>query len=71
MDIQEFMDMVFRAQFETKEEWFAFKDEVYAIFNQMSESDKQIIIEDNTLEMLSMIISAYEYEDQQNQKERQ
>ena len=71
MDIQEFMDKVFRAQFETKEEWFAFKDEVYAKFNQMSESNKQIIIEDNTLEMLSMVISAYEYEEQKKREVRQ
>lgn len=70
MDTQEFMDMVFNAQFETKEEWFAFKDKVYTIFDQMPENDKQIIIEDNTLEMLSMIISAYEYEDEQNSKKR-
>lgn len=68
MDVQEFIDMVFRSQFETREEWFAFRDEVYAIFNQMSKSDQEIIVEENALEMLSMIISGYEYEEERLSK---
>lgn len=68
MDVQEFMDMVFRAQFQTKEEWFTFRDEVYAIFDQMPKSDQEIIVDENALEMLSMIISGYEYEEERLNK---
>lgn len=68
MDVQEFMDMVFRAQFQTKEEWFAFRDEVYAIFDQMPKSDQEIIVDENALEMLSMIISGYEYDEERLSK---
>jgi len=61
MDVQEFMGMVFRAQFETKEEWLAFRDEVYSMFDSLSKEDKEIVVEENTLEMLSMITEGFEY----------
>ncbi len=60
MDVQEFMDMVFRAQFETKEEWLAFRDKVFSIFDSLSEEDKEIVVEENALEMLSMIIEGFD-----------
>ncbi len=60
MDVQEFMDMVFRAQFETKEEWLAFRDKIFSIFDSLSEEDKEIVVEENALEMLSMIIEGFD-----------
>ncbi len=60
MDVQEFMDMVFRAQFETKEEWLAFRDTIFSIFDSLSEEDKEIVVEENALEMLSMIIEGFD-----------
>lgn len=63
MKMQELIDMVDAAQFETKEEWIEFPKKVLDLLHQLSPEEQEIIIEENVFESLSMIISAYEYEE--------
>lgn len=60
LDAQSLIEMVQEAQFETEEEWRCFHKKVMGVFNQLPESEQEIIIEDNSLESLAMIISAFE-----------
>ena len=61
MSAQELIDMLDMAHFETKAEWYAFRDKAHAIFDTLSAEDREIVLEENVFEMLSMIIAAYEY----------
>lgn len=63
MKMQELIDMVDAAQFETKEEWIEFQKKVLGLLHQLSPEEQEIIIEENVFEPLSMVISAYEYEE--------
>lgn len=60
MDAQELIYMLEEAEFETEEEWRAFDKKMHEIFNGLPESEKEIIIDDNSFEPLSMIISAFD-----------
>lgn len=71
MDAQELIYLLEDAQFETRAEWEEFYRKAQELFEGLSDEDKEIIIEDNAFEMISMIISAYEYEDEQNSKKNE
>ena len=62
MTMQELIDTTVEAQFETKREWTEFQRKAYHFFDQLSPEEQEVIIKDNVFEMISMIISAYEYE---------
>lgn len=40
------------------------KEKAFAIFNKLSKEEQDILIEENLFEPLSMVLAAYEYEDQ-------
>ena len=71
MDAQELIYLLEDAQFETREEWENFYKQARENFDSLSDEDREIVIEDNAFEMLSMIISAYEYEEQKKREARQ
>ncbi len=64
MDAQELIYLLEEAKFETRKEWMDFYEKAMGIFHSLSDEEKEIVIEDNAFEMVSMIIAAYEYEDQ-------
>lgn len=64
MDAQELIYLLEDAKFETRKEWMDFYEKAMEIFHSLSDEEKEIVIEDNAFEMVSMIIAAYEYEDQ-------
>lgn len=66
MDAQELIYLLEDAQFETREEWEQLYKEAQEIFDNLSDKDKEIVIEDNAFESVSMVLAAYEYEDQLN-----
>lgn len=68
MNAQELIYLLEDAQFETREEWEEFYKEAQEIFNGLSDEEQEIIIEDNAFESLSMVIAAFEYEDEQKRK---
>lgn len=63
MDAQELIYLLEDAQFETRREWEEFYQEAQEIFDGLTEEEKEIVVEDNAFEMVSMIISAYKCED--------
>lgn len=63
MMMQELLNMVDVVQFETKEEWIEFHKKSLNLLHQLPPEEQQIIIEENVFESLSMVISAYEYEE--------
>ena len=67
MKAQELIYLLESAQFEKREEWENFYKETHEIFDSLSEEEQEMIIEDNSFEMLSMIIEAYRYEEGQQE----
>lgn len=61
MGAQELIFLIESAQFETREEWERFNERVHAIFENLPTEEQEIIVEDNSFEMLSMILDAYNY----------
>ncbi len=70
MDAQELIYLLEDAQFETRAEWEEFYEKARQLFEGLSDEDKEIVIEDNAFEMISMVISAYEYEDEDEQNHK-
>lgn len=68
MKMQELIDMVDVAQFETKEEWVEFQKKAFDLLQQLPPEKQEIIMEENVFEPLSMVISGYEYEEERLRK---
>lgn len=61
MNAQELIYLLESVQFETRKEWEDFYRETHEIFDNLPKEEQEMIIEDNSFEMLSMIIEAYKY----------
>lgn len=62
--MEELMNLLLMENCKSKEEFLELREKAFAMFNKLPKEEQDILIEENLFEPLSMVLAAYEYEDQ-------
>lgn len=66
--MEELMNLLLMEHCKSKEDFLELREKAFTMFDKLPKEEQEILVEDNVFEPLSMVISAYEYEDEQNRK---
>ncbi|MCM1224666.1 MAG: hypothetical protein NC548_60485 [Lachnospiraceae bacterium] len=66
--MEELINLLLMEHCKSKEDFLELREKAFAMFDKLSKEEQEILVEDNVFESLSMVISAYEYEDEQNSR---
>lgn len=66
--MEELIELLCSLEGETKQDFLDLQQKAFKMFDALSPEEQELIVEDNTFEMLSMTLEAFEYEENGGEK---